>query len=57
MDRIVISAAISHLQNAKTEIDKLPKDRINRQTLTEMDTVSRVIDDSINHCQALLIIK
>ncbi|MEN6460858.1 MAG: hypothetical protein ABFC94_05745 [Syntrophomonas sp.] len=53
MDRVVISAAISHLQNAKNEIEKLPRDRMDRQTLTEMDNVGRAIDNSINHCQAL----
>lgn len=53
MDRVVISAAISHLQNAKNEIEKLPWDRMDRQTQTEMKNVGRVIDDSINHCQTL----
>lgn len=53
MDRIVISAAISHLQNAKNEIEKLPWDRMDWQTLTEMQNLGRVIDDNINHCQAL----
>lgn len=53
MDRVVISAAISHLQNAKHEIEKLPWDRMDQQTLKEMEYVSGVIDDSINHCQAL----
>lgn len=53
MDRIVISAAISHLQNAKNEIEKLPRERMDGQTLSEMDYVSKVIGDSINHCQAL----
>jgi hypothetical protein len=53
MDRVVISAAISHLQNAKNEIEKLPRERMDRQTLAEMEHVSKVIGDSINHCQAL----
>ncbi|MEQ8174033.1 MAG: hypothetical protein ABRQ26_03105 [Syntrophomonadaceae bacterium] len=53
MDRVVISAAISHLQNAKNEIDKMPRDRMDRQTLTQVENIGRVIDDSINHCQAL----
>lgn len=53
MERIVVSAAISHLQNAKNEIEKLPKERMNRQTLNEMEYVSGIINDSINHCQSL----
>jgi hypothetical protein len=53
MDRVIISAAITHIRNAKEEIEKLPRDRMNRQTRSEIEHVCHALDDSISHCQDL----
>lgn len=53
MDRVIISAAITHIRNAKDEIDRLPKDRMNQETITEVNYLSHSLDDSIQHFQSL----
>jgi len=53
MDRVIISAAITHIRNAKEEIEKLPKSRMNQQTRSEIEYVCHALDDSISRCQDL----
>lgn len=54
MERVIISAAIAHIRNAKTEIEKLPKSGLSKKSTTEIDFVCHILDDSINHCQNML---
>jgi hypothetical protein len=54
IERVVISAAIAHIRNAKAEIERLPKGGLSKKSMTELDFVCHTLDDSINHCQHLL---
>lgn len=53
MNRIIISAAISHMRNAREEIEKLPSHSMDQQTREEINQVCQALDDSISHCQDL----
>ena len=53
MNRIIISAAISHIRNAREEIEKLPGHRMDSQTRTEIDQLCHTLEDTINRCQEL----
>lgn len=53
MNRIIISAAISHMRNAREEIEKLPGHCMDQQTKQEIDQVCQSLDSSISHCQEL----
>ncbi len=53
MDRVIISAAITHIRNAREEIEKLPKHRMNQQTRMEIENVCHQLDHSISRCQNL----
>ncbi len=53
MNRIIISAAISHIRNAREEIEKLPNHRMDAQTRTEINQVCQSLEDTISRCQDL----
>lgn len=54
MERVIISAAMTHMHNAKAEIEKLPRERIGKRSSGELDFMCRILDDTINHCQHVL---
>ena len=50
--RSIISSAISHIENAKTEIEALIHDNQNTN-ITNLGKAHRSLDDCIDHCHAI----
>jgi len=51
--RKVIDSAISHVNNAKREIENLPPGSLAGSANLEMELAYNALEDSIQHCQGI----
>jgi hypothetical protein len=49
-ERDIVHSAISHINNAKTEIENLPKNNLSQSCQTELDLAYQSLNESITHC-------
>ncbi len=52
-ERDIINSAISHINNAKTEIENFSRYNPNQSSLAELDLAYHSLNKSIRHCQGV----
>ena len=53
-ERDIVHSAISHINNAKTEIENFSKNNLKQSSKAELDLAYQSLNDSINHCLGVL---
>ena len=49
-ERKIVDSAISHINDAKAEINSFSKSNLNPTSKNELDLAYQSLDDSISHC-------
>jgi hypothetical protein len=52
-ERNKVQSAITHINNAKAEIENFPRSGLSQKSLTELDLAYHALNDSINHCKGI----
>ncbi|HEX3012326.1 MAG TPA: hypothetical protein VHQ70_09890 [Syntrophomonadaceae bacterium] len=52
-ERKIIKSALSHINNAQSEISSLSKTGLSQESLAELDLASNALNDSIRHCEGI----
>lgn len=52
-ERDIVQSIISHINAAKTEVEKFPRSGMNQKALAELDFVHKSLDESVVHCRGI----
>ena len=49
-----VESIISHMNNAKRDLENFPTDGMSKESMEELNIAYHLLNDSINHCNSVM---